>query len=318
MKNVKKELEKPKSLQKLQILFARSNLSRQEKQRYNKKMKGYIGEKEFYNLLKKNLPTNAIILHDLLLESNNSIFQIDNILVHGKTIFSFEVKNFEGEFYIDNGNWYVKATQQEIRNPLHQLKKNDYLLRHLVQQLGYNIPIKSYLVFVNPEFTLYQLPVNLPIILPTQLNRFSQNLNRSFTPPNQGHHQLAKELKNLQITDSPFENITNYNFKQLKKGITCPKCFSLLSRHTLRTLMCGNCDFSEEMKHAILRSVVEFKILFPNKKITTNIIYEWCGKIVSKQTIRKILSENLIIIKTGRYSYYEFRNKADAVNNSNE
>lgn len=106
-------------------------------------------------MLKNNLTAN---FHNLLLQSNNPLFQIDHILIHAHTIFLFEVKNYEGEFYIDNDIWYVKSTKQEIQNPINQLNKSDYLLRQLIKNLGYNIPVKSYLVFVNREFTLYQLP----------------------------------------------------------------------------------------------------------------------------------------------------------------
>lgn len=183
-----------------------------------------------------------------------------------------------------------------------------YLLRHLVQQLGYNIRVKSYLVFINPEFTLFQLPLNLPIIMPTQLNRFVQKLNRSFSPPIQEQQRLVTDLEKLNNTHSSFEQIPNYTFKKLKKGILCPTCFSFLDRHTLRMLICKNCGFNEIVKHAILRNIKEFNLLFPNKNITTNIICEWCGNIFPKSTIRKVLSKNLILVKTGRHSYYDIKN----------
>src|SRR5690606_38573363 len=222
-KDVQQKLVIPKDLQKRRILFARMNLSTQEKQQYIRLLKGHEGEKQFYQLIKNNHTTNSIFLHDLLLQSNNSLLQIDHILIHAQTIFSFEVKNYEGEFIIENGNWYVKSTKQEIRNPLNQLNKSDYLLRQLVKNLGYNLPVKSYLVFINRDFTLYQLPPNLPILLRSQLNRFIQFLNKSHVPLKQEHHQLAQDLKKVQITDSSFENLPDYDFKQLRKGITCPE-----------------------------------------------------------------------------------------------
>lgn len=308
MRDNKWQLERSKTLQKMQLLFPRMTFSKQEKQIFHKQMKGYHGENKFYNLLKYNLPENALILNDLLLKSNHSLFQIDHLLVNANTIFHFEIKNFEGEYYINNNLWYVKATQKEIRNPLLQLEKSSYLLRHLVQQLGYNIRVKSYLVFINPEFTLFQLPLNLPIIMPTQLNRFVQKLNRSFSPPSQEQQRLVTDLEKLNNTHSSFEQIPNYTFKKLKKGILCPTCFSFLDRHTLRTLICKNCGFNEIVKHAILRNIKEFNLLFPNKNITTNIICEWCGNIFPKSTIRKVLSKNLILVKTGRHSYYDIKN----------
>jgi hypothetical protein len=51
--------------------------------------------------------------------------------------------------------------------------------------------------------------------------------------------------------------------------------------------------------------VEEIKLLFPEKKITTNNVYEWCKIVESKKTIRTILNENLTIISFGRSSTYE-------------
>lgn len=306
MKDVQLKLVMPKDLQKRRILFARMNLSKQEKQHYIRLLKGHEGEKQFYQLIKSNLTTNSIFLHDLLLQSNNSLFQIDHTLIHAQTIFSFEVKNYEGEFIIENGNWYVKTTKQEIRNPLNQLNKSDYLLRQLVKNLGYNLPVKSYLVFINRDFTLYQLPPNLPILLRSQLNRFIQFLNQSHAPLKQEHHQLAQELKKVQITDSSFKNLPDYDFKQLRKGITCPECYMFLSRKGQRFLLCDNCGYTETLEKGILRNVYEFHLLFPDMKITTYVIYEWCDIVRSKKTIRRVLSKHLKFIENGRYSYYDF------------
>lgn len=305
MKDVQQKLVMPKDLQKRRILFARMNLSTQEKQQYIRLLKGHEGEKQFYQLIKNNHTTNSIFLHDLLLQSNNSLFQIDHILIHAQTIFSFEVKNYEGEFIIENGNWYVKSTKQEIRNPLNQLNKSDYLLRQLVKNLGYNLPVKSYLVFINRDFTLYQLPPNLPILLRSQLNRFIQFLNKSHVPLKQEHHQLAQDLKKVQITDSSFENLPDYDFKQLRKGITCPECYMFLSRERQSFLLCDNCGYTETLEKGILRNVFEFHLLFPQEKITTNVIYEWCGIFKSLLTIRKVLSRHFTFIENGPHSYYE-------------
>ena len=307
MKDVQQKIVMPKDLQKRRILFARMNLSKKEKQHYIRLLKGYEGEKQFYHLIKNNLTTNSIFLHNLLLQSNNSLFQVDHTLIHAHTIFSFEVKNYEGEFYIDNGNWFVKSTKQEIRNPLNQLNKSDYLLRQLVKNLGHNIPVKSYLVFINRDFTLYQLPPNLPILLRSQLNRFIQFLNKSHVPLKQEHHRLAQDLKEIQITDTFFENLPDYDFKQLRKGITCPECCMFLSRERQSFLLCDNCGYTETLEKGILRNVYEFHLLFPGMKITTNVIYEWCHIFRSPTTIRKVLSKHFIFIHNGPYSYYDIR-----------
>lgn len=302
---------KPKELQILQLLSPRKNFSYKEKQTFNNLMKGYNGEKQFYTLLKKHLSSSGIILSDLLLEINNSVFQIDNVLVRNKTIFQFEVKNYDGEFYIENGDWYIAGTRKEISNPLLQLKKSNYLLRQLLQKLGYNLQVRPYLVFINQEFTLYQLPLKLPIILPNQLNRFIKNLNNTPVNTHKYHTDIARDLVASNIKDSSYENLPEYDYHQLRKGMTCPKCYTFLIRYNKQHVKCENCGHIENIQSAILRSTCEFKLLFPNKKITTSVIFDWCELDLSKFTIRQVLSNHLKQIYKGRYTHYEFVNQQD-------
>jgi hypothetical protein len=53
--------------------------------------------------------------------------------------------------------------------------------------------------------------------------------------------------------------------------------------------------------------VGEFKLLFPDRKITTNVIHDWCRVVHSKKTINRILGKNLIIKGVHQWTYYEWR-----------
>ncbi len=55
---------------------------------------------------------------------------------------------------------------------------------------------------------------------------------------------------------------------------------------------------------AVIRSVEEFKLLFPNQKITTKAIHEWCQVVESKKSIKCILEKNFKIIENNRWSYF--------------
>jgi hypothetical protein len=58
------------------------------------------------------------------------------------------------------------------------------------------------------------------------------------------------------------------------------------------------------MSSAVLRSVEEFKTLFPEMKITSNGIYEWCSIISSTKVIQRILSRNYEKKGRGKASFY--------------
>ncbi|MGG1677671.1 nuclease-related domain-containing protein [Neobacillus sp. NRS-1170] len=115
--------------------------------------KGFEEEVQF-DLLTEQLQNECYILNDLLLKVGNTSFQNDSVILFQETIHLFEVKNYEYEL-IFKTNRLESFSGEEYQNPLDQLNKNTLLLRQLLQNMGYNFPIKGYVVFINPEFTLY-------------------------------------------------------------------------------------------------------------------------------------------------------------------
>jgi hypothetical protein len=163
------------------------------------------------------------------------------------------------------------------------------LLRQLIRDLGNNLPIEAYIVFVNPEFTLYQAPKNLPFILPTQLNRFLKKINRKPSRLNNIHRKLADKLVTLNINELPYTRLPTYEYEQIKKGFTCKVCRSFSLSVRVHVLVCKECGCEELISFAVIRSVEEFKLLFPNRKVTTNGIHQWCGLVESKKRITRYL-----------------------------
>ncbi|QOY36399.1 nuclease-related domain-containing protein [Anaerobacillus isosaccharinicus] len=292
-------------LQLLRSLNMRMNLTEKETNNYINLEKGFIGEQKFDEWLEP-LPDNFLILNDLLLETSNTTFQIDSLVISPDAINIFEVKNYEGDLIVENENWYTR-TGTEIQNPILQLKRCETLLRKLLQQFGHNHTIQVYVVFINPEFYLYQAPLDLPIIFPTQINRFMNKIKLKSLQLKDKHLKLSKQLLAMHLTDSPYKRLPNYDYEILKKGITCEHCHSLNTNYKDRMVVCYDCGHIETHKDAILRSVEEFKLLFPDKKITTSVIYDWCKSNIQKKLIQKILSTYFEQISSGRFTYFIHR-----------
>jgi hypothetical protein len=287
----------------LKYLNTRMTLSDKDKQLYFSLKKGYEGEVMFDSMTEK-LQCECIILNDLRLKINNTTFQIDTLMIISETIYFYEVKNYEGDYYYESDRFYKKPNT-EFSNPLFQLNRSESLLRQLLHNLGYNIPINSSVVFINPEFTLYQAPQDKPFIFPTQINRYLKKLDMSPSKLNGWHKMLADKLISLHIETYPIKELPSYSYEQLRKGIVCEKCnsFSLLVKGT--KCVCTECDHQESVSSAVLRNVKEFMILFPDLKITTNIIHDWCKIVKSKKRIRKILAKNFKMVGKNRWSFYE-------------
>jgi hypothetical protein len=287
----------------LRSLNARMNLTEKEKKRYFNLEKGFEGEVMF-DLLTEKLPEGRFILNDLLLEANNTNFQIDTTIIAQEKIHLFEVKNFEGD-YDYNSEKFHTIFEKEINNPLDQLKRSESLFRQLLQSLGLRMPIEAWVIFINPGFTLYQAPKNQPIIFPTQLNHFMKKLTSAPSKLNGTHKKLADQLVSLHQIESPYTRVAPYEFDQLRKGITCLSCHSLLVSIQEKKIVCGHCGGHEKVESAVMRSVEELKLLFPDMKVTTNGIHEWCKVIESKHKIRKILKKNYRVMGYGRWFFYE-------------
>lgn len=292
----------PMELQLLESLLSRMDLAEKEKQYYLNLKKGFDGEQRFDQLTDK-YQSKFLILNDLLLQVNNTTFQIDSLLI-ADTIHIFEVKNYSGDFYYESDRIY-KTPNLEIVNPLNQLSRSESLLRLLLQKLGFSFPINGSVIFINPEFMLYQAPTDKPFIFPTQINRFCKQLFSNSLKPTKKQKDLANKLSSLHITESPFSQLPTYEYQELRTGIICSKCKSFSVEALGKYCFCEICEEKELIEEAILRSVKEYKLLFPNAKITTVGIYDWCDGISSKKTISRILERNFNKVAARRWTHFE-------------
>lgn len=280
----------PDELKIMNLLEPRMNFTEKEKQRHYRLRKGYEGEVK-YDRWMKSLEIQNLTLNDLLLEASSTTFQIDSSVITQNKLLLFEVKDFEGEYYYEDERLKI-IYGEEIKDPLLQLKRNTSLFRQLLASLGFHLEIESYVLFINPEFTLYQAPKNAPIILPSQLNRFMKKLNKRQSKLNNIHQKIADKLLELHTVDNPYKRLPKYEYEQLKKGIVCEECHSFMNLIVKREFVCSHCGSTEKIDTAVLRSVADIKLLFPDKKVTTPLIHEWCNGVVPLKSVRRILLAN--------------------------
>ncbi|MFC5465719.1 nuclease-related domain-containing protein [Lederbergia graminis] len=298
-----KQRSKSKELLTLESLDVRMKLLNKDKQYYQSLLKGYEGEVLFDSLVEEKLQCDSIILNDLLLKLNKTTFQIDSLIITMGTIFLNEVKNLEGDYYYESDRLYTKSAT-EVSNPLTQLIRCESLLRQLLRSLGFNIPIHGVVIFVNPEFTLYKAPLNKPFIFPTQINNYFRQLNKITTKVNKEHRILADKLLSLHNTESPYKQIPAYEYDQLQKGITCIACKSFSVTVEGQRCTCLGCGEVERVENAVIRSVHEYKLLFPSRKVTSKSIDEWCKIINSQRRIKRILETQYTKMGANRWTHY--------------
>ncbi|MCD5325385.1 MULTISPECIES: nuclease-related domain-containing protein [Pontibacillus] len=293
---------KPSHLTILETLQKRTSLSSKASSDYARWLKGFEGEQRFDHFIEP-LANEAYLLHDLLLKKQNTTFQIDTLMITSEKIYLFEIKNYEGDFIYEDNQFY-RLPKNEILNPLHQLQRATSLLGQLLKSQGYTLPIEGYVIFINPHFHLYQAPLTPTIIFPTQLTSFLDQLKTS-SPLTSFHKKLAEELHALHITDSSLNETPSYTFDNLRKGITCLQCSSLSVEVEGHKCICKSCGAKEKSSQAILRSVEELQLLFPEEKIKTQIVYEWCGQLGSLKRIRSVLQKHFTMKSVNQWAYFE-------------
>ncbi|HLR23449.1 MAG TPA: nuclease-related domain-containing protein [Pseudogracilibacillus sp.] len=289
-----------------QCLQGRKTFSKTEEHQHYKLLKGYEGEKQFSNLLKEQLHQDHLQINDLLLNNHGTVFQLDTLLIFNQTVYLFEVKNYQGEFQLEKDYLHCYTTGKNYRNPLHQLKRSELMLTDLLSNMDMHFQVKSYLIFINHRFTLFQATRNHPIILPTQVFDFIRRLNQIPGTISPKHQQLANKLHKMHIEKLPYTRYPDYNFDQLKKGILCKNCRRHMENSRFN-LYCYHCSYQERIDSGVLRHVIEFNLLFPEKIITSGIIYKWIGHYISRTTIQNILAQYMKQEKKNRYTRYTFK-----------
>lgn len=302
-------VRKPKELVIYELLQNRMEFTVENKMNYQHVLSGYEGEKAFALYVLQKLQANYIVLYDVLFNHNGTLTQIDCFIFLPKKILLIEVKNFRGEFVLQNDQFISLTTKNNYQNPLHQLRRSEMNVRNLLQRMRVNIPIESFVVFVNPEFTLF-IEKNNRIILPTQINSFFNTLNQEKYSLTNVEIDLVNRLKSLHTYENPMERIPKYRFENLQKGITCYHCKNWVQRKG-NHFVCLSCGSKESINSAILRSTNDFKTLFPNEKITTRKIQNWTAEQVSQKTIALIFNFYMEKVNKGKKIEYLFRGRAN-------
>lgn len=287
----------------LKSLGVRMELPEKDKLHYLSLQKGYDGEVMFDAFTEK-LQSECLILNDLLFKIKNTVVQIDSLILTAAVLHFYEVKNFEGDYYYESERMYTKS-KTEINNPLTQLDRGVSLFRQLLQNLGINMKIDPSVVFINPAFTLYQTLLDKPFIFPTQLNRHLNGIDKTSAKLSTKHKQLAAQLVSLHCTDSPYKQIPAYTFEGLRKGMLCFKCASFSLAVEGHNCVCGECGHVEKVGAAVMRSVKEFRLLFPGVRISTRIIHEWCGGLLSRKRIKNVLEKNFKRVGVRQWTFFE-------------
>ncbi len=288
----------------MQALSKRSDLLNPQTNAIRQMVKGYEGECQFDTVLNE-LKCECLILNDLMLKINSQTCQIDTLFLSSKGVSIYEVKNYEGEFVYQEDKLKIRTVNNEISNPLQQLNRTTMLFRQLMEEQRVSFSLQGFAVFINPQFTLFQAPVNEQLILPTMLPNHVKRLNTDRGGLNKSHHRFAEKLQALHLDDVSYMTLPEYSFEKLKKGSYCSECNGEVVHSKGRVWECTKCSRQDLSHNVIFDQIKDFHLLFPEKKYKTSELHEWTGKLFSEKSIRSVLSKHYTLKGKLKGAYYE-------------
>lgn len=288
----------------LESLYNRMTLSYGEKMEYQNQVKGFEGELQFDQLINHQNQT-GLVMNDLLLNTKNTSYQMDSLLILNNHINIYEVKNYTGNYTFVDGVLTAESGHI-IQNPLDQVNRKKAYLHNLLLNMGYQYTVSAYVAYVNPNFYIYLLSPNESILFHGQLSEHFQQLSLQSSKKliNRQNRKIAEYIIDQHNENFRPNHLPDYSFHDMKKGITCSKCSSFHFSKTRSFRICTSCGDKEKINNAILRSIHEFQLLFPEMKITVENIVLWCGDLYNKYRVQRLLTRNFTLRGKGTSSYY--------------
>ncbi|MBM6615394.1 NERD domain-containing protein [Desemzia sp. RIT804] len=298
-----KNREKPYTLIMLEALKKRMRLETKDRLNYLNAISGYEGEWQLDGRTERL--KHCLVLNDLFLKNNGVSFQIDALVVTRKKLLIYEVKNHEGEYIYKEEHLYKIKTDVNILNPMYRLMRTKLLFEQLLRRNGYaDFQVEAYLVFINPNFTLYECPMQPSILRASNLDRHFEQLAIGLEPLTQRHTLLSDRLCELIIPDEIDFDLPKYTYAKLKKDIFCLTCGAIVPSPLGKFTTCQHCLEVVPTTELICEHIRDYQYLFPNKAVTINAIYEWCGCKISKKRIRAVLKSHFESKGIGRGTHY--------------
>lgn len=299
--------EEPLQVLIFKAMEKRVPLSFEQKRSKANRIKGFEGEKKFDEMIEKTLQGEGEVLHDLQLIVKGNKFQVDSLILAAGKVYLYEVKSYAGDYVMKGDNIYT-LTGQEISNPLTQLRRSSSLLRQLFQSWGMHMTVEANIILVDSTCTIYCTQPEDPIIFPGQIsshfNRLS-SLHSNASQLSQKTNQLSVKLLEVHEREAAINRrVFPYKYEDMAKGLFCGECGSDEIQTTQRSASCKRCHHSMSVTELVLKQIEEFKLLFPESKVTVAKMYDWCGENIRMKRIRRILVEHYKKTSSSVGTYY--------------
>ncbi|WP_052254758.1 nuclease-related domain-containing protein [Salinicoccus sp. YB14-2] len=288
----------------LKILTYRYDLPKTDRVELENLKRGYDGELEFDRVLTDEFgDVDFIHIKDYCFKvegehlestkSESSIdreIQIDNIIIAGDRVLTFEVKNYNFDLKYGETHWtYING--RKFSDPLIQIRRQQNTLQELIEAFDLAVKVFSTIVFINPNQTIYNLPEHPEIIVRSNL---LGKLKKVLWENRHDYSELRAHLEARQLSESQYQGEVGVLFEELKPGVFCGACGERLERITHLNFLCVRCNKISTKLSAIKRLVWEMKTLNNSWIINPSILSQLSGGEISEGCVRRHVKEGNI------------------------
>src|SRR5699024_5220812 len=279
-----------------ETLSGRADLDRKESADLGRYRSGYSGECEYDAVLDAVGHDNLFVFRDIWLRVGGGEVQFDALIVADNVLVTNEIKNYSGNYSYENGVWRVRG-QQISEDPVSQLGRAAGKLVKLRNESGFQFDIEKEIVFINPYF-IFGGGVggvgdggaggaggggsSRQFIMRNRLKQYFRSLGNHTS--GRSAKVLAEEIAGRIIAD-PYP-VPETDYGRLRLGANCFKCGSFDVELKRFVSVCRGCGYTETVERLIVRTVVDFAVLFPDGEVTKKKIADFLGGSVDLQRIQ--------------------------------
>ncbi|HLQ41202.1 MAG TPA: nuclease-related domain-containing protein [Tetragenococcus sp.] len=288
------ERRKSKKHQLLQTIQSRCELAQIERQELDRLEKGFQGELRMDQMVNEFLTGEIVVIDDLTLKYKGSLVQIDKIIIAGNTLYLIDMKNYRGNYILQNNNWYC-GDKLLTANILEQLRRAVRLLIQLLQENQLYLKVVGVLAFVGLDGTVVVKDSVSEIILQYgDISRWLYRLNQEQTYLKYPNCEMI--IRNYQV--DPYSCEYRVEMADLTKGICCPKCHEIGMKEHWYKLSCS-CGYTQAKLVGYLRTISEYGVIFADKDLSRKDLRLFFGEGVNDDYLRRVLIK-----------YFELKSKA--------
>ena len=293
-----------------ETLSGRADLDRKEAADLGRYRSGYSGECEYDSVLDAVGHDNLFVFRDIWLRVGGAEVQFDALIVADNVLIANEIKNYSGNYSYENGVWRVRG-QQISEDPVSQLSRAAGKLVKLRNESGFQFDIEKEIIFINPYFIFGGDAGDggaggsggggaRQFIMRNRLKQYFRSL---------GNHTSGRSAKILseeiagRIVADPYP-VPETDCGRLRLGANCFKCGSFDVEMKRFVSVCRGCGYAETVERLVVRTVVDFAVLFPGEEVTKKKISDFLDGSVDLQRVQRLMKKYFPIVPNSSRTHY--------------